>query len=126
MVIAQRLLRRICTKCKEPYEVPGSEIAALGMEVDPQKPFTIYRGRGCELCHKSGFKGRVGIYEVLEINEEMRQLVVRKSAPSEIRAAATRSGVEPLRAVAVKKLVQGLTSIDEVIRVTVAEESAGG
>ncbi len=126
MVIAQRLLRRICTKCKEPYEVPGTEIAALGMEVDPTKKFTIYRGRGCDVCHKSGFKGRVGIYEVLEINEEMRQLIVRKSAPSEIRTAATRSGVEPLRAVGVKKLMAGVTTIDEIIRVTVAEESAGG
>jgi type IV pilus assembly protein PilB len=123
MVIAQRLLRRICVKCKEPYEVPGSAIAALGLEVDINKPFKIWKGKGCNFCGNSGFKGRVGIYEVLEMNEEMRQLVVRKAPPSDIRAAATRTGVEPLRTVAVKKLLSGVTSIEEVLRVTVAEES---
>jgi type IV pilus assembly protein PilB len=126
MVIAQRLLRRICSKCKETYEVPGSEIASLGMVCDPNVPVKIFRGKGCEACGNSGFKGRVGVYEVLEINEEMRQLVVKKAPPSDIRAAATRTGVEPLRAVAIKKMMQGVTSIDEVIRVTVSEESAGG
>ncbi len=125
MVIAQRLLRRICSGCKAPYQISGAEASALGvqMAMDIDSMVTIYKGKGCEICHNSGYKGRVGVYEVMEMSEEMKQLVVRKAPPSEIRTAAARTGVESLRDVAVKKMLAGHTTIDEVVRVTVAESN---
>jgi len=93
------------------------------MAIDMSSTVTLYKGSGCETCHNSGYKGRVGIYEVMEISEEMKQLIVRKAPPSEIRTAASRTGVESLREVGVKKMLAGHTTIDEVVRVTVAESN---
>ncbi len=123
MVIAQRLLRRICKNCKGDYQISGTELAAVGvrMQMDGGAKIKIYKGKGCDICHGSGYKGRVGVYEVMEVNEEMRQLIVEKAPPSAIRTAAAKTGVEPLRDVALKKMMSGQTTIDEVVRVTVAE-----
>jgi type IV pilus assembly protein PilB len=125
MVIAQRLLRKICAQCKIAYEVTAAELQGMGVKIqgDPTSKVKLFKGRGCDQCNRTGYKGRVGIYEVLEINEEMRQLVVRKAPPYEIRMAATKTGVESLREVGVKKLFAGITTLEEVIRVTVADES---
>ena len=127
MVIAQRLLRKVCTQCKTPYEVNAAELGALGvkMQLAADSKVRLFRGTGCDACGKTGYKGRIGVYEVLEMNEEMRQLVVQKAPPYEIRMAATRTGVQSLREVAVKKLFAGLTSLEEVIRVTVSEADLG-
>ena len=126
MVIAQRLLRRICKNCKADYQISGTELAAVGvrMQMDGGAKIKIFKGKGCDACHGSGYKGRVGVYEVMEVNEEMRQLIVEKAPPSAIRTAAAKTGVEPLREVALKKMMAGLTTIDEVVRVTVAEAGA--
>lgn len=123
LIVAQRLVRRICPQCKVPYEVAPSEIEALGVDVqlNPNSKIKLFKGSGCDMCGKSGYKGRIGLYEVLELNEEIRQLVVRNAPPYEIRMAAQRTGVESLREAAVKKLFAGLTTLDEVIRVTIAD-----
>ncbi|MFN0116971.1 MAG: GspE/PulE family protein, partial [Elusimicrobiota bacterium] len=125
MVIAQRLLRKVCSGCKTPYEVSISDLAGLGVQLDqdPNLKMKLFKGKGCNTCSGSGFKGRVGVYEVMELNDEMRQMIVRNASPGEIRNAATRSGVNSLREVALRKMFAGLTTIEEVIRVTVAEES---
>jgi type IV pilus assembly protein PilB len=101
-------------------------LAALGVQVSVETTaeVTVYKGTGCDVCHKSGYKGRVGVYEVMELSDEMKQLIVRKASPSEIRMAASRTGVETLREVAVKKMLAGLTTLDEVVRVTVADNNA--
>ena len=91
--------------------------------MDPNSKVRLFKGMGCDVCGKTGYKGRVGVYEVLEINEEMRQLIVRRAPPYEIRQAAQKTGVESLREVAVKKLFAGITSIQEVIRVTISEDN---
>jgi type IV pilus assembly protein PilB len=125
LIIAQRLLRRVCKECKTVDTVAQSDLIALGFDIDASKHIQLMKGRGCDICHGTGYKGRVGIYEVLEINEEMRQLIVRRAPPSEIRVAAGKTGVETLRQIAIKKLLAGLTTVEEVIRVTVADESGG-
>ncbi len=84
LVIAQRLLRRICKECTTLDDVTPSDMLALGMDFDSSKRIQMKKGRGCDICHGTGYKGRMGIYEVLEINEEMRQLIVRKASPTEI------------------------------------------
>jgi len=127
VVIAQRLLRRICQSCRTPYEVSGEELKGVGvpMKLDPNSKVRLFKGSGCDNCGKTGYKGRIGVYELLEINEEMRQLIVKRAPPYEIRAAATRTGVASLREVAMKKLFAGLTTLEEVIRVTIAEVDSG-
>jgi type IV pilus assembly protein PilB len=122
LVVAQRLLRKICKECKIQDEVSASDMLSLGLDFEASKRIQLKKGRGCDICHGTGYKGRMGIYEVLEINEEMRQMIVRRATPSEIRSAASRTGVETLRAAALKKLISGLTTVEEVIRVTVADE----
>jgi type IV pilus assembly protein PilB len=125
MVVSQRLLRKVCSQCRTPYEVTVEELMGLGVTIQlaANTKVRLFKGKGCEVCHHSGYKGRIGVYEVLELNEEIRQLVVKQAPPYEIKMAATRSGVESLREVAVKKLFAGLTSLEEVIRVTIAENS---
>jgi len=123
MIVAQRLLRRVCVQCRTPYEVTVEELMALGVTIQlaAATKVRLFKGHGCELCGNTGYKGRIGIYEVLELNEEIRQLVVKRSPPYEIRMAAQRSGLESLREVAVKKVFAGLTTIEEVIRCTTTE-----
>lgn len=123
LIIAQRLLRKICSQCRIPYEINAEDLKALGvpMQLTPGSKVRLFKGAGCEVCNKTGYKGRVGVYEVLEINEEMKQLIVRSAPPYEIRMAAQRTGVEALREVAIKKLFAGLTTIEEVVRVTVSD-----
>lgn len=124
MIVAQRLLRRVCTNCKETYEISVDELTSLGVTIQlaASTKVRLFKGKGCEVCNGSGYKGRVGIYEVMEINEEMRQLIVKNAPPYEIRMAAQRSGLESLREVGIKKLFAGLTTIDEIIRVTTGDE----
>jgi type IV pilus assembly protein PilB len=120
MIVAQRLLRRVCVQCRQPYEVTVEELSALGVTIQlaSATKVRLFKGQGCDLCANTGYKGRIGIYEVLEMSEEIRQLIVKRAPPYEIRMAAQRAGLESLREVAVKKVFAGLTTIEEVIRCT--------
>jgi type IV pilus assembly protein PilB len=96
------------------------ELSALGVTIQlaSATKVRLFKGQGCDLCANTGYKGRIGIYEVLEMSEEIRQLIVKRAPPYEIRMAAQRAGLESLREVAVKKVFAGLTTIEEVIRCT--------
>jgi type IV pilus assembly protein PilB len=126
MVVAQRLLRRICTNCRQPYEIKSSEIESMGVKLNLASGGMVrmFKGKGCEFCANTGYKGRVGIYEIMELNEEIRTLIVKRSPPHEIRAATRKMGLETLREVGLKKLFAGLTTLEEVLRVTTADEEA--
>jgi len=116
-VLAQRLVRRICVSCKTAYEPPESILKAIGLE---GKGTFLYKGEGCRVCSGSGFKGRLGIYEVLVINEEIRDLVIQTASADKIRRAAMDDGMLTLRQDGVKKALEGLTTIEEVMRATAA------
>ena len=117
-VLAQRLARRICQNCKEPYEVPGSELARFGFKPeDPDAMITLYKGRGCEICRHKGFKGRMGIYELLRMNNEISELVVRRAPLADIKDAAKANGMIDMREDGLKKILTGQTTPDEVMRV---------
>ena len=117
-IIAQRLCRKICTNCKEPYEVNASELARFGFEPDsPEQTVTLYRGVGCEECRFKGFKGRIGLYEMLTMNEEIADLIVRRAPVADIREAAKANGMKELREDGLTKVLEGMTSPDEVMRV---------
>jgi len=114
-VMAQRLVRRICTECKEPFE-PSPDIKA---EVGDVK--TLWRGRGCAHCLGTGYRGRIGIFEILIINDEIREMIMQKATSREIKEKAIASGMRTLREDGLEKVRQGITTMDEVLRVTQVE-----
>ena len=117
-IMAQRLCRKICTNCKEPYQVPAAELTKFGMDVDEENEMlTLYRGAGCEECRNKGFKGRVGLYELMVMNEEIAELVVRRASVADIREAAKANGMKELREDGLLKVLEGMTTPEEVRRV---------
>jgi type II secretory ATPase GspE/PulE/Tfp pilus assembly ATPase PilB-like protein len=128
IIIAQRLVRRICVKCRVSQEVPLVGSAANGVLSDnmlellrkysDDKQIRIYRGKGCPVCHNSGYTGREGIYEVMLIDEEIRQAIIAKRDASEIKKIAEKNGMQTMFKHGLDKVKQGITSIEEVVRVT--------
>ncbi len=117
-IIAQRLCRRICQNCKEPYQVAASELIRFGFDQsDPNRAVTLYRGTGCEECRFKGYKGRVGLYEMMTMNEELAELIVRRAPVADIRDAAKANGMLELREDGLLKVLEGMTTPDEVMRV---------
>ena len=117
-VIAQRLARRICEKCKEEY-VPSDEVLkTLGLENMIAQGVKFSRGKGCQHCNQSGFKGRLGIFELLCVTPAIQDLVLRKASSEEIRLTAIKEGMNTLRKTAIDKLLSGLITAEEVIRIT--------
>ena len=117
-VLAQRLARKICVNCKEPYEAKASDLARFGFQSDnPDEVITLYRGKGCDVCRGSGYKGRLGIYELMVMNQEIAELVVRRATLGDIKAAAVANGMQDMRADGLYKIQNGMTTPDEVMRV---------
>lgn len=114
-VLAQRLVRRICKNCKVEYKPNERTLKAIGME---GKDITLYKGEGCRACTNTGYKGRAGIYEILGMNEEIRDLVVVNASADKIRGAAIRNGMITLRDDGLRKALEGITTVEEVLRVT--------
>ncbi|MCM8779009.1 MAG: Flp pilus assembly complex ATPase component TadA [Candidatus Omnitrophica bacterium] len=119
-VLAQRLVRLICPECKEEYKPPVSLLEQLGMGKSNDLKF--FRGKGCLTCRQTGYLGRTGIFELLVMNEEMAELVVAKSPSRDIRKVALKNGMESLRDDGIRKSRAGLTTLEEVLRVTQEEE----
>ncbi len=120
-ILAQRLVRRICTGCREEI-IPGADVLAdLEMTSDQAADKKFYRGKGCEKCNRSGYKGRLGIYELMLINDEMRDLIIRNASTEELREVAKRYGMVTLRESGMQGIFNGLTTADEVIRETILD-----
>ena len=120
-ILAQRLVRRICTGCKEEV-IPGADVLAdLEMTSDQLEGKKFYRGKGCEKCNRSGYKGRLGIYELLIMNDEMRDMIIRNASTEELREAARRNGMVTLRESGMESIFMGQTTADEVIRETILD-----
>jgi len=124
MVVAQRLVRTICKYCKEAYEVDPNLIIKLGASQTIIEPnikngkLVIYKGRGCDKCFGTGYKGRIGIHEILEVTDPIRELIVDKAPSTKIKEIAKKHGMITLRESALRKLMNGITTVEEVIRVT--------
>jgi len=115
--LAQRLGRRICRECKEPYKPPAEALARLGFTADDTADITFFRGKGCEVCRHTGYKGRVGIFELMIINNEIRDLIIKRAPLSEVRVAAKANGMKTLKEDGLDKVIEGITTIEEVMRV---------
>lgn len=120
-VIAQRLIRTICKECKETYTPDLMVIKDLGFDPDEYKNHTFYRGRGCENCNYTGYKGRSAIHEIMENSDEIRDLVLANAGTDEIRSVARQQGMRTLREDGWKKVIRGVTTMVEVARITAAD-----
>jgi type IV pilus assembly protein PilB len=122
-VLAQRLARNICANCKEPYKPPADALRRVGFKMEDMDSVVFYRGRGCEQCRHSGYKGRLGIFELMLMNEEVEDLIVKRAPLSEVRNAALANGMKTLKMDGFQKVVEGRTTVEEVMRVVF---TAGG
>jgi len=118
LVIAQRLARRICPHCKEPYRYSDEVLLEVGFSPEEIRNLKTYKGRGCELCDYTGYKGRVALYEVMEVVPEIRDAIVKGKNADEIRKIAKKHGMRTLREIGRIKIAKGVTTPEEVLRVT--------
>jgi len=116
-IMAQRLVRLVCPKCKEPDEPPASELKAAGIAPDRAAKATFMRGRGCTYCHHSGYRGRKGIYELLRMNAGIREMTFNREPTQSIRRQARILGMRTLLEDGVNKALSGVTTLDEVLSI---------
>ena len=119
--MAQRLVRRICPDCKQPHEPTRRELLAIGLERESIRDARFMRGAGCPKCHNQGVKGRFGIFEIFEINEEIEKLIYNGGTAAQMRSIAKKLGMRTMREDGVRKVLAGQTSVEEVLSVTVDE-----
>ena len=120
-IMAQRLVRRVCKKCAQPYTPTADEIRLLGLDEDYIKNSTFMKGRGCSACGHTGYKGRMGIYEIFILQEEIQNLIYGKAASNVIRDAARKSGMRTLREDGLRKAAAGTTTLAEVLSTTIGD-----
>jgi len=121
-LIAQRLVRKICKNCKEPYEPAEEQLLELDLTPEVVRGKTFYYGRGCDRCNNTGYRGRMGIFEIMTFNDEMRELVMNHASTNVLRNAARKGGMRMLREKGLNAIYNGLTTIEEVVKETVMEE----
>lgn len=115
-IMAQRLVRTICTNCKQPYECPEPLLRAVGLTPEDVEGITLYNGTGCNRCGGTGYYGRIGIFELLEMNPDLRNLTFAKAPTGEIREKARSYGMLTLTEDGLRKVIQGITTVEEVLR----------
>ncbi len=121
LVLAQRLARRICAECKKPIEVDPQTLIEMGFSKDNMKDVVIYKGAGCTNCNGTGYKGRIAFYEVMRFVDELKEMVLQGASSAELKSAAARLGMSTLRMSGIKKIIEGVTTPEEVLRVTMAD-----
>ncbi|GFE61261.1 type IV-A pilus assembly ATPase PilB [Geobacter sp. AOG2] len=122
LITAQRLARRVCAECKEPEDIPVQALIDAGVSPDEAPSFVCMRGKGCSVCNSTGYKGRVGFYQVMPMLDEIRELILNGANTAEIKRESMRLGIKTMRQSGLTKLKEGVTSFEEVLRVTVADD----
>jgi type IV pilus assembly protein PilB len=120
LIQAQRLIRRICKDCKQEHHLPPEGLAEVGFTPEEAKQLKTYKGAGCKTCNNTGYKGRVGLYEVMEVTDEIRELILIGASALELRKRAIEDGMITLRESGLQKIRNGITTLEEVVRETVA------
>jgi general secretion pathway protein E/type IV pilus assembly protein PilB len=121
-IMAQRLIRKVCAKCRQPYTPSEYEMKTLKLNPDEMKNATIVRGAGCNECSRTGYRGRMGIYEIFQVDDEVRRLIYEKVSSNVIRARARELGMRTLREDGVRKIMAGITTPEEVISITMGDQ----
>jgi type IV pilus assembly protein PilB len=119
LICAQRLVRRICKECKEPAQMPPQALVAIGFSAEDSQSVQLYKGRGCGNCNNTGYRGRVGLFEVMEVSDDVRELILSGASALELRRKAIEEGMITLRISGVYKIRAGDTTVEEVVRETV-------
>jgi len=122
LITAQRLARRVCSDCKEQEDIPVQALIDAGVTPEEAPEFVCYRGKGCPVCSNTGYKGRVGFYQVMPMLEPIRELILNGANTAEIKRESMRLGIKTMRQSGLTKLKEGVTSLEEVLRVTVADD----
>jgi len=126
LILAQRLVRKICSECKERHELNPQALVDLGMSPEEAASTESYQGAGCERCNNTGYKGRIALYEVLPLREELKELILEGGSSGELKRAAVESGMKSLRKSGLHKIREGVTTAEEVMRVTAADDDGNG
>ena len=135
LVLAQRLARKICSDCKTEMEVlekpqvgegtsntiDKQTLSEIGFTDDQLKNVKLYRGAGCRTCNNTGYKGRVALYEVMRFNDHLKEMVLQGSSTAELKAAAIKQGMVTLRMAGIMKVLDGVTTTEEILRVTMSD-----
>ncbi len=122
LITAQRLARRVCAECKQPEEIPIQALIDAGVSPDEAPSFVCMRGKGCPVCNNTGYKGRVGFYQVMPMREEIKELILNGANTAEIKRESMRIGIKTMRQSGLTKLKEGVTSFEEVLRITVSDD----
>jgi type IV pilus assembly protein PilB len=120
LIQAQRLIRRVCKDCKREHPTPPEALMEVGFTAEDAKSLKTFKGKGCSTCNNTGYKGRIGLYEVMEVNDEIRELILIGASSLELRKKAIEDGMITLRESGLQKVRNGLTTLEEVVRETVA------
>jgi type IV pilus assembly protein PilB len=118
LIVAQRLARKICPKCKEEHKLPDTALFKIGFPPDEIGKFACYRGAGCPNCNNTGYRGRIAIYEVMPVKDDLKELILQGASGLDIKREAVRLGMATLRQSGVRKVIEGVTSVEEVLRVS--------
>jgi type IV pilus assembly protein PilB len=121
-VIAQRLVRRICSNCKTEYTPAEEQLMELELRPDDVVGKKFWYGKGCEICNNTGYKGRQGIYEIMTLDDEMRDMIIKHASTQVLRMEARKRGMRPLRMSGLMAIYDGVTTIEEVVRETIMDE----
>ncbi|MHB8094876.1 MAG: type IV-A pilus assembly ATPase PilB [Candidatus Aminicenantales bacterium] len=121
MIVAQRLVRKLCKKCAQPHKLPEKALLDMGFLKDELKDLSILKPKGCEACNNTGYKGRTGLYEVMPIDDDIREMILNKTQSREIKKRAIEQGMMTLRKSGLTKIRSGITSVEEVLRETVRD-----
>jgi type IV pilus assembly protein PilB len=120
LVVAQRLVRRICTQCKEPTTYTDAELKVLSEDIEAVRHYKFMKGRGCDNCGGTGYRGRAGLYEVMAMSPTLRRMILTGASTTELRDQAVAEGTLTLRMDGLKKVERGITTVEEVVKETSA------
>ncbi len=118
LILAQRLSRKICEQCKEEERIPETALIDIGFSDEEINTFKCFNGKGCQTCSGTGYKGRIALYEVMPVNEEIKDMILKGASASDLKKATIRLGMKTLRMSGLTKIKEGVTSVKEVLRVT--------
>jgi type IV pilus assembly protein PilB len=123
LIVAQRLVRKACQNCKKPQKIPVETFVAAGFDPEEARAIVSYKGEGCDICNQTGYKGRVALYEVMPLKDEIKELILQGASVFDIKKAAVNGGMKTLRASGLLKVKAGLTSLEEVVENTFSDSN---
>ena len=122
LILAQRLARKICVDCKREVAITPEVMKEIGFTEVKMKGAKVFKGAGCRTCNEKGYKGRIALYEVMPFTDDLKEQVLQGSSTAELKAAAIKAGTRTLRMSGIQKCLEGVTSTEEVVRVTAADD----